>query len=128
MSNAIKRNKLEPIIMLEAFNSINLLLWYASFSHPGTLNYISFQVSAESFLDGTFSGDVNFELKITGQIIWQVWLMVDGVYPNQACFIKSISGHLEKFPNAMPSSSISFTIFLLIKLPSSNLKSLSSSK
>lgn len=97
--------------MLEAFNSINLLLWYASFSHPGTLNYISFQVSAESFLDGAFSGDVNFELKITGQIIWQVWLMVDGVYPNQACFIKKHKWPFGEIPQCYAKQQFLFLLF-----------------
>ena len=88
----------KPTIVLEAFADYNLWIWHASFGSPGTLNDINIWDRSpllESFINGSFDNDVDFEFTIGGTVFRRLWLLTDGIYPELARFVKTIDepGH-----------------------------------
>ena len=84
----------KPSLVLEAFSDYHLFIWYSHFGSPGSLNDINiWDVSPlhTSFVDGTFSSDIDFEFEIAGKSFRRLWLMVDGIYPPISRFVKTLS-------------------------------------
>ena len=44
----------------------------------------------KSFVDGTFTKDVDFEFTINDNTFHHCWLLVDGIYPELSRFVKTI--------------------------------------
>ena len=89
----------KPTIVLEAFTDYNLFFWHASFGWAGTLNDINIwdrSLLLKSFLDGTFSNEVDFEFKVGDQEFTRLWLLVDGIYPEISRFVKTIQEPIGK--------------------------------
>jgi Plant transposon protein len=83
----------KPTIVLEAMCDHNLFFWHASFGWAGTLNDINIWDRSsllKAFLDGTWSNQVDFGFEIGGQHFDKLWIMVDGIYPELARFVKTI--------------------------------------
>jgi Plant transposon protein len=82
-----------PTIVLEAYADYNLWIWHSAFGYAGTLNDINIWEQSpllKSFVDGTFSQFVDFEYNIGGETFTQLWLLVDGIYPEVSRFVKTI--------------------------------------
>ena len=89
-----KGAKKKPTIILEAFCDHFLYFWHASFGLAGSLNDINVWDQSpllKQFIDGTFSANADFTYEIAGQFFHQVWIMVDGIYPELSRFVKTIS-------------------------------------
>jgi hypothetical protein len=83
----------KPTIVLEAVADYNLWFWHSSFGWPGSLNDINIwnrSCLLKSFLDGSFARDVDFEFQVGNKVFKRLWLMVDGIYPELARFVKTI--------------------------------------
>jgi Plant transposon protein len=83
-----------PSIVLEAVADYQCRIWHASFGFPGTLNDINIwdqSTLLRSYLDGSFSSMVDFSFQINGKEFQQLWIMVDGIYPELSRFVKNIS-------------------------------------
>jgi hypothetical protein len=68
-------------------------LWHVSFSSPGTLNDITIWDRSpllKSFLDGSFTRDVDCNFEVGGEEFSEMWLLVDGIYPPLSRFVKSL--------------------------------------
>lgn len=88
-----------PSIVLEAVADYRLWLWYARFGFPGTLNDINIWDQSKllkQFLDGTFTADIDFPFFINNEEFYQVWLLVDGIYPELSRFVKTLSVPITK--------------------------------
>lgn len=82
-----------PTIVLEAMCDYNLWFWHASFGYAGTLNDINIWDNSpllKMMVDGTMSM-MDFEFEIGGKIFSKLWILVDGIYPELARFVKTIS-------------------------------------
>ena len=82
-----------PTIVLEAFADYNLWIWHAAFGYAGSLNDINIWEQSpllKSFVDGTFTKDVDFEFTINDNTFHHCWLLVDGIYPELSRFVKTI--------------------------------------
>jgi hypothetical protein len=80
-------------IVLEAMCDHNLFFWHASFGWSGTLNDINIwdrSSMLKAFVDGTWSNDIDFEFSIGNATFQKLWVMVDGIYPELARFVKTI--------------------------------------
>ena len=83
----------KPTIVVEALADHNLYAWHAVFIYAGTLNDISIWDSSyllQSLCDGSFS-DLDFPFTIGGQSFDQLWMLVDGIYPSLARFVKPLT-------------------------------------
>jgi Plant transposon protein len=83
-----------PTIILEAVADYSLWIWHTRFGFPGTLNDINVWDQSSllrMFLDGTFTGGVDFPFRIANRTFNKVWIMVDGIYPELSRFVKTIS-------------------------------------
>lgn len=83
-----------PTIVLEAMADYNLFIWHASFGWAGTLNDLNIWEASEvyrEFLDGTWAEMVDFPFTINGQEFTKLYVLVDGIYPELARFVKPIS-------------------------------------
>jgi Plant transposon protein len=81
-------------IVLEAVADYTTRIWHTCFGFPGTLNDINIWDQSpllRSFLNGSFGRDVDFEYEINGVVFDQLWIMVDGIYPELSRFVKNIS-------------------------------------
>jgi Plant transposon protein len=88
-----------PTIILEAVADYNLWIWHTRFGFPGTLNDINVWDQSSllrKILDGTFSAFVDFPFRIANKTFNKVWIMVDGIYPELARFVKTIAVPLSK--------------------------------
>jgi Plant transposon protein len=93
------KDKGKASLVLEAVADYNLWFWHASFGHPGSLNDINiFDRSSllRSMLDGTHNEELDFEYKIGENVFNRLWYLVDGIYPNIARFVKTLSVPLGK--------------------------------
>lgn len=92
---AYKGKEKKPTIVLEAACDYNLWFWHASYGHAGTNNDISiFNLSPllENMLNGVFhelESDIT-PFTINGEIFSRMFLLVDGIYPQYARFVKAI--------------------------------------
>jgi len=83
----------KPTIVVETLADHNLYAWHAVFGYCGTLNDLSIWDSSyllQSLCDGSFS-DLDFPFKIGGELFEELWMLVDGIYPSLARFVKPIS-------------------------------------
>jgi hypothetical protein len=83
----------KPTIVVEALADYNLYAWHAVFGYAGTLNDISIWDSSyllQSLCDGSFS-ELDFPFTIGGESFDQLWMMVDGIYPPLARFVKPLT-------------------------------------
>ncbi len=81
-----------PSIVLEAFGDFNLFVWHAAFGWAGSMNDINIWDRSpllQSFLDGSFSEQVDFTFQIGDSNFNKLWLLVDGIYPEIARFVKT---------------------------------------
>ena len=91
---AYKGAKGKPTIVLEAVTDYNLWIWHVSFGSAGTNNDINIWDRSpllKSFLEGSFAKEVDFEFRVGDQTFNQLWMMVDGIYPELARFVKPLS-------------------------------------
>jgi hypothetical protein len=78
---------------VEALADHNLYAWHAVFGYCGTLNNITIWNSSyllQSLCNGSFS-DLDFPFSIGGEQFEQLWMLVEGIYPSLARFVKPIS-------------------------------------
>lgn len=83
----------KPTIVLEAFADYNLWFWHSSFGWPGSLNDLNIWDRSsllKMFIDGSFARDIDFPFVIGNCEFSRLWLMVDGIYPELARFVKTI--------------------------------------
>lgn len=81
-----------PTMVLEALSDYSLWIWSAVFGYPGTMNDINIWERSpllKAFLDGSFSTNVDFEFNIGGKTFSELWILVDGIYPELSRFVKS---------------------------------------
>ena len=50
----------------------------------------------KTFLDGPFATDVDFEFEVGNKVFKWLWLLVDGIYLELACFVKTIQEPISK--------------------------------
>jgi len=82
-----------PTTVVEALAGYNLFAWHAVFGYSGTLNDIIIWDSSillQSLCDGSFS-ELDFPFFIGGESFDQVWMLVDGICPALARFVKPLS-------------------------------------
>ena len=91
-----------PSIILEAVADYSTWIWHNRFGFPGTHNDINeFNVWEQSslllrsFLDGTFAA-MDFNFRIANKTFNKLWLMADGIYPDLARFVKTMSVPITK--------------------------------
>ena len=80
-------------IVLEAFMDYNLWFWHPSFGWPGSLNDINIwncSCILKSFLDMSFATNVDFEFEVGNKVFKWLWLLVDSIYLELVCFVKTI--------------------------------------
>jgi hypothetical protein len=83
----------KPTIVVEALADYNLYVWHAVFGYPGTLNDINIWDTSyllQSLCNGSFGG-LDFPFPIGGEMFHELWVLVDGIYPSLARFVKPIS-------------------------------------
>jgi hypothetical protein len=83
----------KPTIVVEALADHNLFAWHAVLSYCGTLNDITIWDSSyllQSLCYGSFS-DLDFTFTIGGEVFEQLWMLVDGIYPSLARYVKPVS-------------------------------------
>jgi hypothetical protein len=81
------------MLVVDAMVDHNLYLQHAVFGYCGTLNDITIWDNClllQAMCDGSFD-ELDFPFTIAGQLFHQLWLLVDGVYPLLARFVKPIS-------------------------------------
>ncbi len=81
-----------PTIVLEALADHNLWFWHHAFGYAGTLNDINiFDQSPllKAFLDSTFTNEVDFSYELGGNVFAELFVLVDGIYPEIARFVKT---------------------------------------
>jgi hypothetical protein len=81
-------------MVLEVMCNYNLYFWHHEFGSAGTLNDISiWDMSGlhKAFVDGTWSEEIDFPFTINGELFQQLWVTVDGIYPELARFVKTLS-------------------------------------
>jgi hypothetical protein len=79
--------------VLEAVADFTTRIWHTCFGFPGTLNDINIWDQSpllRSFLNGSFTRDVDFDFEINGTVFEQLWIMVDGIYPEISRFVKNV--------------------------------------
>jgi len=74
-----------PTTVVEALAGYNLFAWHAVFGYSGTLNIL-----LQSLCDGSFS-ELDFPFCIRGESFDQLWMLVDGICPALARFVKPLS-------------------------------------
>lgn len=87
-----------PTLLVEALADHNLFAWHAVFGYSGMVNDLSIWDSSfllQSLCDGTFL-DLDFSFHIGGEVFHHLWMLVDGIYPSLARFVKPISVPLGK--------------------------------
>ena len=87
-----------PTFGLEAVADYNLWFWHDAFGFPGAINDINVWERSplyKSFQDGSFA-ELDFEYEINGEIFEELFVLVDGIYPELSRFLKTISVPLTK--------------------------------
>jgi hypothetical protein len=89
-------------VVVEAMVDHNLWFWHASIGHAGTnsdTNIWDVSPLLQALLTDKWSREVDIEFMIDGQVFDKVWILVDGIYPPIARFVKTLSfpiGHVKK--------------------------------
>ena len=81
-------------VVLEALADNTLWIWHANFGAPGTLNDINIWDRSplyESFINGQFIEDVDFEFELGGERFSKLWALADGIYPELERLAKPFS-------------------------------------
>lgn len=81
-------------VVLEAMADHNTWFWHLCTGHAGTNNDINiWDVSPllRAFLSDHWNTFINFKFKIDGVEFDKLWVLVDGIYPTIARFVKTIS-------------------------------------
>jgi hypothetical protein len=71
----------------------SLYVWHAVFGYCGTLKDLTIWDSSlllQAMCDVTFD-EIDFQFTIGGEQFQQLWLLVDGMYPQLSRFVKPIS-------------------------------------
>jgi hypothetical protein len=87
-----------PTMVLEVMCNYNLYFWHHEFGLAGMLNDVSiWDMSGlhKAFMDGTWSEEIDFPFTINGELFQQLWVTVDGIYPELAHFVKMLSQPIE---------------------------------
>jgi hypothetical protein len=82
-----------PSLVLEAFCDASLFLWHACFGWAGSKNNIKIWDRSpllKSFLDGSWSTNIDFPFKVDGSEFASLWFLVDGIYPEISRFVKTL--------------------------------------
>lgn len=82
------------VLVLEAMCDHNLFFWHHQFGFAGSMNDINiWDLSSlhHVFVNGSWSQNIDFEFQIDGQTFNQLWVAVDGIYPEIARFVKTKS-------------------------------------
>jgi hypothetical protein len=88
-----KGKEKRPTIVLEAVCDYNLWIWHAAFGYAGSQNDINIWDQSpllKSFIDGSFSIFVDFDFYLNDNLCNQLFLLVDGIYPEIARFAKTV--------------------------------------
>ena len=96
---AYKGGKGKPTIILEAVIDYNLWFWHANFGAPGThndINVLDRSPLLQAFLDGSYA-DLDFEFELGGMTMNELFILVDGIYPELSRFAKTFQE-----PNTKP--------------------------
>jgi hypothetical protein len=83
----------KPSLVLEAYCDANLFLWHACFGWAGSMNDINIWDRSpllKSFLDGSWSTNIDFLFNVDGSEFTSLWFLVDGIYPELARFVKTL--------------------------------------
>jgi hypothetical protein len=86
-------------VVVEAGCDYQLWLWHCGFSYVGTMNDINIWDSSklhQSLHDGTFEKN-DFSFEVGSQVFNKLWFLVDGIHPELARFVKTISKPLNKW-------------------------------
>ena len=78
-------------IVLEALADHSLWIWHANFGAPGSLNDINIWDRSplyESFVNGEFIQNVDFEFELGGEVFSKLWAAADGIYPELERLVK----------------------------------------
>jgi Plant transposon protein len=81
-----------PPIVLEALVDNNLFIWHGCFGWAGTCNNLNIWGGSnlqKQFLDGSWSADDDFNFNIGEYSFSQLWILVDGIYPEISRFVKT---------------------------------------
>ncbi|XP_009144908.2 putative nuclease HARBI1 [Brassica rapa] len=81
----------KPTIVLEAVASQDLWIWHAFFGLPGTLNDINVLDRSPVFSDILEGRAPKVNFKVNNHTYRMAYYLTDGIYPNWATFIQSIS-------------------------------------
>ncbi len=90
-----------PTLVLEAMSDFNLWIWHASFGFAGALNDLNIWENSsllQDMVNGTMAM-LDFEFWIGGKRFTKLFFLVDGIYPETARFVKTVSvpsGHAQK--------------------------------
>jgi len=82
-----------PTLVLEAMSDFNLWIWHASFGFAGALNDLNIWENSlllQDMLDGTMAS-LDFEFWIGGKLFKKLFFLVDGIYPETARFVKTVT-------------------------------------
>jgi Plant transposon protein len=81
-------------VVVEAMVDHNLWFWHASIGHAGTnsdTNIWDVSPLQNALLSEHWAKHCDFEFMIDGQAFDKVWILVDGIYPPIARFVKTLS-------------------------------------
>jgi len=86
-------------LVLEAVADYNAWFWHSFFGSPSTNNDINIWDQSpllKTILDGTME-DLDFDFNVGGELFSKVYFMVDDIYPELVCFVKTVSVPLNKY-------------------------------
>jgi hypothetical protein len=87
------RNKYSSVVT-EALVDHNLWFWHVSVGHAGTqsdTNVWDVSPLLVALLTDEWTTTCDFEFTLDGQVFNKLWILVDGIYPGIARFVKTIS-------------------------------------
>lgn len=87
-----KGKEKKPTVVLEAIADGELWIWHAHFGSPGSLNDINVLDTSDT-LKKIYSGEFppSIMYTINGKTRCNLYYLADGIYPNWALFVKTIS-------------------------------------
>lgn len=100
-----KGKEKKPTIVLEAICDGELWIWHAFFGSPGSMNDINIldnSKTMERIIAGEFPPSVAY--KVNGVIRLVPYYLADGIYPNWAIFVKTITDGITRKERAYASA------------------------